>query len=717
MTKKQKKMLVRLAASAVFLAAGLVTEGTHPVDWICFAVSYLAAGYDIPLKALRMIRNGQVFDENFLMTVATAGAILIGAYEEAVAVMLFYQVGELFNDYAVNRSRKSISDLMDINPEFANVLRDGKEEQVDPDEVRIGETVVIRPGERVPLDGVVVKGASSLDTKALTGESMPVEIAEGEDIVSGSINLNGLLEVRVTKRYDDSTVAKVLELVENASARKAKLENFITRFARVYTPVVVFLALALAVLPPLVAGQPWSVWIYRACSFLVVSCPCALVISVPLSFFGGLGAASKQGILIKGSNYLEALGMLDTVVFDKTGTLTTGKFQVTSVEPERCGWQELLELAAYGESHSTHPIALSVMEAWRAVSGMEEEQRRQWKTFDAKMITRSRDVAPSDGASDGAADGAAEGRGPGALRLPDQSRIVSVEEIAGQGIHAVLREADRTEEEMSSLQAEGTAPAAAFDLYIGNDKLMKSRNISFKARQNGAGKDDVGTDARGTDASGQDVAGQDAGGTTLYVAKNREYLGAVTISDTIRDDVGAALSGLRGEGVRKLVMLTGDKEAVGKAVGRKLGLDRVYGGLLPGDKVAKVEELLTEKPAGRTLAFVGDGINDAPVLSRADVGIAMGGIGSDAAVEAADVVIMTDEPSKIVEGIRIARKTVGIVRQNIIFAIGVKILILILVALGIFGMWMAVFGDVGVAVLAILNAIRALNYRRKEQKT
>ena len=628
MTKKQKKMLARLAVSAVFLIAGMVTEGTHPVDWICFAVSYLAAGYDIPLKALRTIRGGQVFDENFLMTVATVGAVLVGAYEEAVAVMLFYQVGEFFNDYAVNKSRRSISDLMDINPEFANVIRGGKEEQVDPDEVEIGETVVIRPGERVPLDGVVVKGRSSLDTKALTGESMPAEIGEGENIVSGSINLNGLLEVQVTKRYDDSTVAKILELVENASSRKAKAENFITRFARVYTPAVVFLALALALIPPVAAGQSWSVWVYRACSFLVVSCPCALVISVPLSFFGGLGAASKQGILMKGSNFLEAMGNLDTVVFDKTGTLTTGKFAVTDVEPAGIGRRELLELAAYAECHSTHPIALSVLEAYRGMNGEQEL---------------------------------------------DQSRIVSVEEIAGHGIHAVLKTA---------------APdAGTFDLYIGNEKLMNRQGIAFRSVQ-------------------------DAAGTTLYAARGQEYIGAVTISDTVRDDVPAALSGLRGEGVSKLVMLTGDRESVGQAVGRKLGLDRVYGGLLPADKVARVEALLAEKPAGRTLAFVGDGINDAPVLSRADVGIAMGGIGSDAAVEAADVVIMTDEPSKIVDGIRIARKTVGIVHQNIIFAIGVKILILILAAMGAAGMWMAVFGDVGVSVLAILNAIRSLRYKR-----
>jgi len=634
MTKKQKKMITRLSVSAVFLIAGIAAEGSHPADWVLFLMSYLAAGYDIPLKALRNIRNGQVFDENFLMTVATFGAIGVGELEEAVAVMLFYQVGELFNDYAVNRSRKSITNLMDINPDYANVLRQGNEEQVEPDEVEIGEVIVIKPGEKVPLDGVIVKGSSSLDTKALTGESVPVEVAEGQDIVSGSINLSGLLEVRVTKLFDDSTVAKILELVENASSRKAKAENFITRFARVYTPVVVVLACALALLPPVFMGQPWSVWVYRACSFLVVSCPCALVISVPLSFFGGLGAASKNGILMKGSNYLEAMGNLDTVVFDKTGTLTTGKFQVTGVETAGSegkggqgvsGREELLELAAYGEYHSNHPIALSVKEAFEK-----------------------------------------EGTG----RTIDADRIVSVEEIAGHGMHIRLKE--------------GEADSCR-DIYIGNEKLMGRQGI--KVLQTG-----------------------ETAGTVLYLADQERFLGSIVISDTIRNDVPKALKGLRAEGVRSLVMLTGDKDAVGRAVGEKLGLDKVFGGLLPGDKVQKVEELLKAKPSGRTLAFVGDGINDAPVLARSDVGIAMGGIGSDAAVEAADVVIMNDEPSKIVDGIRIARKTVGIVRQNIVFAIGVKILVLVLVACGFASMWAAVFGDVGVSVLAILNAIRALNY-------
>ncbi|MDR7810306.1 heavy metal translocating P-type ATPase [Lacrimispora sp.] len=622
MTKKQKRMAIRLLASALFFAAGMFVEGKVAWDWIFFLISYLAAGYDIPLRAARNIMNGQFFDENFLMSVATFGAIGIGALEEAVGVMLFYQVGELFNDYAVNKSRKSITDLMDINPEYANLIKDGKEEKVDPYEVSVGDRIVIKPGEKVPLDGIVVKGTGGLDTKALTGESMPVEVKENDAILSGSINLNGVLEVEVTKLFDDSTVAKILELVENASFRKAKAENFITRFAKIYTPVVVSLALILAVIPPLFFGGEWGTWIYRACSFLVVSCPCALVISVPLSFFGGLGAASRHGILMKGSNYLEAMASLDTVVFDKTGTLTTGKFQVTDVDPLEGTKEELLRLAAYGEFHSNHPIALSVKEAY------------------GKSV--------------------------------DEALIGCVEEIAGYGIKTELKDGERIQE-----------------LYIGNARLMKQKGIEIT---------DQGP----------------VTGTSLYVADGGRYLGSITISDTIREDVPTALKGLKAAGVRKLVMLTGDKPEVGQAVGEKLGLDEVHGGLLPGDKVGKVEELLRGKPEGHNLAFVGDGINDAPVLARADVGIAMGGIGSDAAVEAADVVIMTDEPSKLIDAIAISRKTARIVRQNIIFAIGVKVLILILSAAGIATMWAAVFGDVGVSVLAILNAIRALAYQSNQ---
>ena len=619
MTKKQKRMTIRLAASALFFAAGMIVEGKAAWYWIFFLISYLAAGYDIPLRAVRNIINGQFFDENFLMTVATFGAIGIGALEEAVGVMLFYQVGELFNDYAVDKSRKSITDLMDINPEYANLIKDGKEEKVDPYEVSIGDRIVIKPGEKVPLDGIVVKGTGGLDTKALTGESMPVEVKENDAILSGSINLNGVLEVEVTKLFDDSTVAKIMELVENASFRKAKAENFITRFAKIYTPVVVSLALILALIPPLLFGGEWGTWIYRACSFLVVSCPCALVISVPLSFFGGLGAASRHGILMKGSNYLEAMASLDTVVFDKTGTLTTGKFQVTDVDPVEGTKEELLRLAAYGEFHSNHPIALSVKEAY------------------GKSV--------------------------------DETLIGCVEEIAGYGIKAELKDGEIQQE-----------------LYIGNARLMKQKGIEIT---------DQGS----------------VTGTSLYVADGSRYLGSITISDTIREDVPMALKGLKAAGVRKLVMLTGDKPEVGQAVGEKLGLDEVHGGLLPGDKVGKVEELLSRKQEGHNLAFVGDGINDAPVLARADVGIAMGGIGSDAAVEAADVVIMTDEPSKLIDAIAISRKTARIVKQNIIFAIGVKVLILILSAAGIATMWAAVFGDVGVSVLAILNAIRALAYQ------
>lgn len=621
MTKKQKKMVFRLVTSGVFFGLAIWMEERTALSWIPYIIAYLFAGYDIPLKACRNISKGQVFDENFLMTVATLGAIVVGSLEEAVAVMLFYQVGELFSDYAVNKSRRSITELMDINPEYANLLKDGQEQQVDPYEVQIGDTIVIRPGEKVPLDGVIIKGNTSLDTKALTGESMPVEAETGDNVVSGSININGVIEVKTTRLFDDSTVAKILELVENASSRKAKAETFITRFARVYTPIVVALALALAIIPPVFMGGAWGTWIYRACSFLVVSCPCALVISVPLSFFGGLGAASKNGILMKGSNYLEAVGMLDTVVFDKTGTLTTGKFQVTEVSPVHGDRMSLLELAALGEYHSNHPIAISVKEAY----GSEI----------------------------------------------DTARIGKVEELSGQGIHAQVLAGGEWKE-----------------LYIGNKKLMDSQKVVI-------------------DTPAQMM------GTTLYLADGAEYLGAIVIADTVREDVPQALAGLKRQGVRNLVMPTGDKEEVGKLVAQKIGINQVFGNLMPGDKVAKVEELLASKPVGRTLAFVGDGINDAPVLARADVGIAMGGIGSDAAVEAADVVIMDDEPSKIVDAIQIAKKTMKIVRQNIVFAIGVKILVLILVALGYASMWAAVFGDVGVSVLAILNAIRALSYKRE----
>lgn len=623
MTKKQKKMLARLIVSGVFFIGAWYVEDKTAWYFIPFIIAYLFAGYDIPLKAARNLTKGQVFDENFLMTVATLGAIAIGSLEEAVAVMLFYQVGELFSDYAVNRSRRSITELMDINPEYANLLKDGVESQVDPYEVQTGDTIIIKPGEKVPLDGIVIKGNSSLDTKALTGESMPVEVNEGDEAISGSININRVIEVQVTRLFDDSAVSRILELVENASSRKARAEAFITRFARVYTPIVVVLALILALVPPLFLGGGWSTWVYRACSFLVVSCPCALVISVPLSFFGGLGAASRQGILLKGSNYLEAAADLDTVVFDKTGTLTTGKFQVTEILPVNGDRETLLKLAAMGEYHSNHPIAVSVREAYQ------------------------KEIEAAD--------------------------ILEAEEISGHGIHARVRWED-TEHE----------------LYLGNKKLMDNQGV------------DIGTPVS-------------AIGTVLYLADGKSYLGAVVIADTIKKDAPEALRKLRKRGVRKLVMLTGDKTRVGQTIAGQLGLDEVYGDLLPGDKVAKVEELLKHKPPGKTLAFVGDGINDAPVLARADVGIAMGGIGSDAAIEAADVVIMNDELSKLSDVIQIAGKTVTIVKQNIVFAIGVKILVLILAALGYASMWAAVFGDVGVSVLAILNAIRALSYQNKDR--
>ena len=623
MKKKQIKMIARLSLSALFFGAGIFTERKTGISWLFFLVSYLAAGYDIPLRALRNLRHGQLFDENFLMTVATIGAIGCRAFEEAAAVMLFYQVGEWFSSYAVDKSRKSIADLMDIHPEYANVLRDGKEEKLDPSQVLVGERIVVKPGEKVPLDGVVAKGYGGLDTRAITGESLPLEVKEGEVVLSGSINLNGVLEVEVTKLFEDSTVSRILELVENAGVRKARAENFITRFARVYTPLVVAFAVALGIFVPLLTGGNFEVWIYRACTFLVVSCPCALVISVPLSFFGGLGAASKQGILMKGSNYLEVMASLETVVFDKTGTLTTGKFQVTEIEAVEGTQEELLKMAAYGEFHSNHPIARSVLEAYGQPVNEEE--------------------------------------------------IGQVEEFPGYGIRAEVQEGGGLRK-----------------LFIGNARLMEREGISFSGKMLKAG-------------------------TVLYLADGNRYLGCISISDTVRKDVPEALKSLRKAGVKTFVMLSGDKPEAAEAIGKSLLIDRIYGGLLPGDKVSKLEELLAEKKEGKTLAFVGDGMNDAPVLARADVGIAMGGIGTDAAVEAADVVIMTDEPSKLADGILIGRKTLGIVRQNIVFAIGVKVLVLVLSAMGLATMWAAVFADVGVSVLAILNAVRALNYQKNRE--
>ena len=620
MTKKMKRMLKRILVGTAFLAAAVIMEhliGTLPwfVVLAAYLVSYVIIGGDVVKLAVTNIGHGQVFDENFLMALATVGAFFVGDYPEAVAVMLFYQVGELFQSYAVNRSRKNIAELMDIRPDYANVVRDGKEEEVDPDEVAVGEIILVKPGERIPLDGRVIRGDSSLDTVALTGESVPREVRCGEEVISGCVNLTGVLEVEVTKPYGESTVSKILDLVENASSKKAQAENFITRFARYYTPVVVCCAVALAVVPPLFLGG-WADWIYRGLTFLVVSCPCAVVISVPLSFFGGLGGASKAGVLVKGSNYLEALAETEIVVMDKTGTLTKGTFTVQEVKPagEGNGREELLELAALAESYSSHPISLSI----RKACGKE----------------------------------------------PDKTRLGEVKELAGCGVAAQID--DR-------------------QVYVGNEKLM--------ARQGIVVSDSVPV------------------GTIVHVAEANRYLGHILIADEIKKDAASCISGLAEQGVKRIVMLTGDRKEAAEHVAAQIGLKEVHSGLLPSDKVEEVEKLIASKSPKGKLAFVGDGINDAPVLARADIGIAMGGLGSDAAIEAADVVIMTDEPSKIATAMRISRKTLGIVKQNIVFAIGVKILVLLLAAAGIANMWLAVFADVGVAVIAILNAMRAMQIK------
>ena len=624
MTRKLKKRLKRIIIGAAFFAAAVLIENFAPgLPWYVllavFLTAYVIVGGDVVKRAVGNIGKGQVFDENFLMTIATVGAFFVGEYPEAVAVMLFYQVGELFQSYAVNRSRKNITELMDIRPDFANVRRDGVEAQVDPDEVAVGETIVVKPGERIPLDGVITKGNSSLDTMALTGESVPREVLCGEEVISGCINLTGVLEVQVSKPFGESTVSKILDLVENASSKKAEAENFITKFARYYTPIVVLCAAVLAVIPPLLLGG-WSTWIYRGLTFLVVSCPCAVVISVPLSFFGGLGGASKAGVLIKGSNYLEALAEAEIVVMDKTGTLTKGTFKVTEVKPasengvEVISGEKLLELTAYAESYSNHPISLSIQKAY------------------GKEL--------------------------------DKNRLESTEELAGHGVHAVID---------------------GFDIYAGNEKLMRQQKISF------------------TNAAQI--------GTIVHVAKNDQYLGYILIADEIKEDAAECIRGLKAEGVNRVIMLTGDRKETADYVASQIGLTEVHSELLPGDKVDEVEKIIASKSSKGRLVFVGDGINDAPVLARADIGIAMGGLGSDAAIEAADVVIMTDEPSKIAAAMRISRKTLGIVKQNIVFALGVKILVLILAAFGIANMWLAVFADVGVAVIAILNAMRAMQVK------
>ena len=615
MTRKQKRLLFRIIIAAVLFAAGSLLPLGPTVEMGVFLVCYAVIGWDIVWKAVTNILHGQVFDENFLMTIATIGALILGEHSEGVAVMLFYQVGEWFQSYAVSKSRKSIASLMDIRPDYANVERNGKLEQVDPDEVNIGDTIVVKPGERVPLDGKIIKGTSALDTSALTGESMPRDVEPGMEVISGCINQTGILTIQTTKKYGESTVAKILDLVENASDKKGKTENFISRFARYYTPIVVFAAIALAILPPLVTGQPFSVWIYRALTFLVISCPCALVISIPLSFFGGIGGASKIGVLVKGSNYLESLAHTEVVVFDKTGTLTKGSFAVSQIKAIDMKEEQLLELAAYAEDYSNHPISQSIQKAY------------------GKKI--------------------------------DNSRISDVQEIAGHGVRAVI---------------DGKTVLA------GNAKLMNRENITYTP--------------------------SDAIGTVIYLACNGKYAGYIVIEDEVKADAPAAIRALKEVGVRKTVMLTGDADAVGKKVAQKLGLDQAYTELLPADKVDRVEAMLKQTSEKGKLVFVGDGINDAPVLARADVGIAMGGLGSDAAIEAADVVLMTDEPSKISAVVRIARKTIRIANENIVFALGVKLLVLILGATGYANMWAAVFADVGVSVIAILNAIRAMRVKK-----
>ena len=620
MTRKQKKMIIRIAVSAVLLAAAVLIPYSGTWRFLLFLPAYFVIGWDVLWKAVRNIAHGQVFDENFLMALATVGAFCTGffgegEYPEAVFVMLFYQVGELFQSYAVGKSRKSISSLMDIRPDYANVEREGRLVQVDPEEVAVGDTITVKAGEKIPLDGVVLEGASMVNTSALTGESVPRQVQPGDDVISGCINQNGLLRVRVTKAFGESTVAKILDLVENSSSKKARAENFITKFARYYTPVVVICALALAVLPPLFLGD-WVGWVQKALIFLVVSCPCALVISVPLSFFGGIGGASRQGILVKGGNYLEVLADTEMVVFDKTGTLTKGVFNVTAIHPDQYSESGLLELAALAESYSDHPISRSLKEAY------------------GKEI--------------------------------DSSRVGRVEELSGRGVRA---------------QVDGKTVCA------GNDKLMEEIGVSWHPCHRV--------------------------GTTVHVAVEGQYIGHIVISDQVKPDSKEAIAALKAQGVKKTVMLTGDAKAVGESVAKDLGLDEVYTQLLPGDKVARVEALLSEKsPKGR-LAFVGDGINDAPVLSRADIGIAMGALGSDAAIEAADIVLMDDKPSKIAKAMEISKRTLRIVRQNIVFALAVKLLVLILTPFGLSNMWEAVFADVGVTVIAILNASRALQAGKK----
>lgn len=626
MNKKQKKMLARILIAAALMIMLHFVPAEGAVSFLLYMIPYLVIGYDILIKAFKGICNRQVFDESFLMAVATIGAIALaitdnGDYTEAIAVMLFYQIGEWFQSYAVGKSRRNISELMDIRPDHANVERNGRLEQVDPDEVEIGTHIIVRPGEKVPIDGVVVEGTSTLDTAALTGESIPRDVCAGEEVVSGCINMSGVLTIRTTREFGESTVSKILDLVENASSRKSRSEAFITRFARVYTPAVCISALALALLPPLVlmlsGAQPqWGSWIYRALTFLVISCPCALVISIPLSFFAGIGGASNAGILIKGSNYLETLSQAKTVVFDKTGTLTKGVFAVNAIHHSIIEEHQLIEYAALAESASSHPISQSLQKAY----GQEI----------------------------------------------DRTRVREVKEISGKGITALV---------------DGIRVAA------GNGKLMDELGISYQECH--------------------------SVGTIVHMALDGRYAGHIVISDLIKPTSAQAVQALRRCGVNRIVMLSGDKEETAQAIGRELGIDEVYGGLMPDDKVTKVEELIASRRGDKEkLVFVGDGINDAPVLSRADIGIAMGAMGADAAIEAADVVLMDDDPLKIAKAIRIARKCLRIVRENIVFAIGIKLICLLLGALGIANMWLAIFADVGVMIIAVLNAIRALFVRK-----
>lgn len=623
MKTKQKKMLVRIILAAMLLVSLAFAPVTGPLRLALYLIPYLLVGYDILLKAAKGIRNGRVFDENFLMTVATLGAIAIalyddtGEYTEAVAVMLFYQIGEWFQAYAVGKSRKNISDLMDIRPDYANIEKSGKIEQVAPESVEVGTVIVVQPGEKVPIDGIVIRGETSLNTSALTGESLPKNITPGENVTSGCINLTGVIYVRTTRLFGDSTVSQILELVENASSRKSQSEAFITRFARIYTPIVFFSALALALVPPLVrlfamgADAQWDDWIYRALVFLVISCPCALVISIPLSFFAGIGGASKEGILVKGSNYLEALSQTSTLVMDKTGTLTQGVFEVTAVHHNTIDENRLLELAALAESASSHPISKSLQKAY------------------GKAI--------------------------------DRNRVTNIRELAGKGVVASVDEQE---------------------VAVGNEKLMTELGIEFIACR--------------------------SIGTIVHIAVNGNYCGHIVIADQLKPNAIKAIDAVRKAGVNKVVMLTGDRKSVAQAVASQLGIDEVRYELMPSDKVSAVEDLLARRTGSGKLAFVGDGINDAPVLSRADIGIAMGAMGSDAAIEAADIVLMDDDPLKIAKGIKISRKCLRIVKENIWLAIGIKVVCLLLGAVGLANMWMAIFADVGVMILAILNAIRAL---------